>query len=78
MLLNDPDQILGFQPHRCSIVIRMDADQATSLFEMTNYALWAIGGVLAGLIALAVTAAGNLLIDRRNCRALLSRGKAVR
>lgn len=52
--------------------------QATSLFEMTNYALWAIGGVLAGLIALAVTAAGNLLIDRRNCRALLSRGKAVR
>jgi O-antigen/teichoic acid export membrane protein len=52
--------------------------QATSLIEMTNYALWAIGGVLAGLIALAVTAAGNLLIDRRNCRALLSRGKAVR
>lgn len=52
--------------------------QATSLFEMTNYALWAIGGMLAGLIALAVTAAGNLLIDRRNCRALLSRGKAVR
>lgn len=52
--------------------------RATSLFEMTNYGLWALGGMLAGLIALAVTVAGNLLLDRRNCRALLSRGKAGR
>lgn len=47
-------------------------------FEITNYGIWALCGVLTAIIALMVCAAVNLLFYREDCKSLLkgrSRGK---
>lgn len=45
----------------------------TATFEMSNYGKWILESVLTAFISIVIAVAGNMLLNRKNCKALIGK-----